>query len=194
MTKASRITPQEQEVPESQSIETYYDVFLTEIGWFIVVASNKGLKYARLRWSPQDAIESLGNHLNASVANPRQLAETREAIQAYLAGEAPSLNHLVLDVDNAPPFYKAAWAACRSIPEGQTRSYGWLAAQAGSPMAFRAAGQAMANNRIHFIIPCHRVVGSSGVIRGHGGHVGFQVRKLLLRREAFLQNPPGFVS
>ena len=74
-----------------------------------------------------------------------------------------------LDLSGAPEFFRRAWQACRSIPAGETRSYGWLAAQAGRPRAARAAGQAMARNPVPLVVPCHRVVGSDGHLRGFGG-------------------------
>ena len=63
---------------------------------------------------------------------------------------------------------QAAWRAARTIPAGETRSYQWLAAQAGRPRAARAAGQSMARNRLWLVVPCHRVVASDGGLGGYG--------------------------
>jgi O-6-methylguanine DNA methyltransferase len=85
-------------------------------------------------------------------------------------------------------FQQACWRAALRIPRGQTRTYAWLAAQAGSPGAFRAAAQAMRRNPWPLAIPCHRVVGA----RDLGGYAGsrnpqdrrLSLKKWLLDREA----------
>ena len=69
---------------------------------------------------------------------------------------------------------------------GETRSYGWLAEQAGSPLAVRAAGQAMARNRWPLIIPCHRVIGSDGGLHGYGAG-GLVVKARLLAMETEME-------
>ena len=76
-------------------------------------------------------------------------------------------------------FQRACWAACRTIPRGETRTYAWLAAAAGRPRAARAAGQAMRRNPMPVVVPCHRVVGSGAWIGGYAGSAadaGAQVR------------------
>ena len=86
------------------------------------------------------------------------------------------------------PFQRACWRAALRIPRGQTRTYGWLAMQAGSPGAVRAAAQAMRRNPWPLAIPCHRVVGARDV----GGYAGSRdpagrrvsLKKWLLAREA----------
>ena len=83
-------------------------------------------------------------------------------------------------------FFLKAWAACQSIPRGETRSYAWLATQAGRPGALRAAGQAMAHNPIPILIPCHRVIGSDGSLYGYGGGLKLKQRLLDLERAARL--------
>ncbi len=90
-----------------------------------------------------------------------------------------------IDVEDASPFMQAAWGACRRIPAGETRSYKWLAEQAGRPQAPRAAGQSMARNRLPIIIPCHRVIASDGSLRGFGtgaSQLGLKQRLLDLER------------
>ena len=92
------------------------------------------------------------------------------------------MSEIALDLEDAPPFFAAAWEACRRIPPGETRSYRWLAAEAGRPLAARAAGQAMARNRLALVIPCHRVIGSDGDLHGYGAG-GLAVKAQLLEIE-----------
>ena len=93
-----------------------------------------------------------------------------------------ALDEILLELSAVTPFFRAAWEACRSIPYGETRSYAWLAAEAGSPLAMRAAGQSMARNRFSLIIPCHRVIASDGGLGGYGGG-GLTVKARLLQME-----------
>ena len=88
------------------------------------------------------------------------------------------------DVTGFTRFQQRALKAAMGIPYGQTRSYAWLAARAGSPRAFRAAGQVMAHNEVPIIIPCHRVIASSGGPGGFGGKLkAIDMKKKLLELE-----------
>jgi|GEM_PF-3274616 len=78
-------------------------------------------------------------------------------------------------------FQLACWKAAMQIPCGQTRTYAWLAARAGSPLALRAAAQAMRKNPWPLVIPCHRVVGARD-IGGYGGSREPSDRRVTLKR------------
>ena len=79
-------------------------------------------------------------------------------------------------------FQKQVWEALMTIPYGETRSYGQVAAQIGNPKAGRAIGMANNRNPISIICPCHRVIGSDGSLVGYGG--GLKNKKYLLDLEA----------
>jgi methylated-DNA-[protein]-cysteine S-methyltransferase len=79
------------------------------------------------------------------------------------------------------PFQRTVWAALREIPYGQTVSYGHLAERIGRPTASRAVGLANGRNPISIIVPCHRVVGSTGSLTGYGG--GLERKQHLLEFE-----------
>jgi methylated-DNA-[protein]-cysteine S-methyltransferase len=93
--------------------------------------------------------------------------ELTRLVAVYFAGE--DVNFSDVPLPHGSPFFRNCWRQCRRIPRGQTVSYGELARRAGSPGASRAAGQAMRNNPLPIIIPCHRVIGSSGHLHGFGG-------------------------
>jgi O-6-methylguanine DNA methyltransferase len=99
--------------------------------------------------------------------DPSLRPELAKWILASLQGpvDAPPL-----PLAKATPFRRACWAACRTIPCGQTRTYGELAAMAGNPKAARAAGTAMRTNPVALVTPCHRVVATGGP----GGYAGRQ--------------------
>jgi len=79
-------------------------------------------------------------------------------------------------------FQRAVWRALQTIPFGETRSYGDIAAQIGNPKACRAVGMANNRNPIAIIIPCHRVIGRDGSLTGYGG--GLDIKQYLLNLES----------
>ncbi|MCV7193932.1 methylated-DNA--[protein]-cysteine S-methyltransferase [Mycolicibacterium brumae] len=81
-------------------------------------------------------------------------------------------------------FQRRVWAALRTIPYGETRSYGEIAEQIGSPNASRAVGLANGHNPVSVIVPCHRVIGANGSLTGYGGGLERKKALLALEREA----------
>ncbi len=79
------------------------------------------------------------------------------------------------------PFQLSVWSKLREIPYGETISYGELAARVGNPKASRAVGMANGRNPLPIVVPCHRVIGSSGKLTGFGG--GLAAKQLLLELE-----------
>ena len=159
-----------------------YDLFRTEMGWVAALASDRGLRRLALKPLPQEAMGELGSAASGASLDPDALKDIRLRLEAHFRGDDGRFDRVPLDLEDAPPFFKAAWEACRRIPRGETRSYQWLAAQAGNPRASRAAGQAMAKNRLAVVIPCHRVIGSNGGLHGYGGG-GLEKKARLLRME-----------
>ena len=106
-------------------------------------------------------------------------ASAVEQLESYFAGE-----RFEFDIEMelvGTPFQRNVWAALLTIPYGDTRSYGEIAAQIGSPGAFRAVGLANGHNPIGIIVPCHRVIGSNGSLTGYGG--GLDRKRALLALE-----------
>jgi methylated-DNA-[protein]-cysteine S-methyltransferase len=108
------------------------------------------------------------------------LARTRRWLEAYFAGASAELGDLALDMRGAG-FEKRVWTALTRIPPGETTSYGAIAKALGSAGASRAVGAANGANPIAIIVPCHRVIGSSGSLTGYGG--GLERKTWLLRHE-----------
>jgi methylated-DNA-[protein]-cysteine S-methyltransferase len=111
--------------------------------------------------------------------------EAVEQLQAYFAGDRTEFD-LALDLVGTE-FQRRVWAALLTIPYGQTRSYGEIARQIGSPTAFRAVGLANGHNPIGIIVPCHRVIGSNGSLTGYGG--GLDRKRALLALEKSRVSP-----
>jgi methylated-DNA-[protein]-cysteine S-methyltransferase len=97
----------------------------------------------------------------------------------YFAGRRTAFS-VPLDFKGTP-FQKKVWAALLTIPFGETRTYGQIAAQLGMPTASRAVGAANGKNPISIIAPCHRVVGAQGQLTGFAG--GLDVKARLLNLE-----------
>jgi methylated-DNA-[protein]-cysteine S-methyltransferase len=107
------------------------------------------------------------------------LPEIAEVIGRYLEGDLAALADISV-WQQGGPFQQQAWAALRTIPPGSVETYAGLAARAGRPRAYRAAGTACSSNMVALFIPCHRVVASHG-IGGYG--YGLDVKRALLDHE-----------
>ena len=95
------------------------------------------------------------------------LLETERQLKEYFGGKRKEFS---LRLDPAgTDFQRQVWKALLGIPFGETRSYGQLAKQLGNPQASRAVGAANGRNPISIIVPCHRVIGSSGKLTGFAG-------------------------
>ncbi|MFZ0549011.1 MAG: methylated-DNA--[protein]-cysteine S-methyltransferase [Candidatus Promineifilaceae bacterium] len=100
-------------------------------------------------------------------------------LKAYFAGDLQAF-----DLPLAPEgtaFQQTVWEALKSIPYGETISYGELAQEIGRPNAPRAVGAANGRNPLPIVIPCHRVIGQDGSLTGYGG--GLHIKKALLSLE-----------
>lgn len=100
-------------------------------------------------------------------------------LDAYFAGALPVFD-VPLDL-RGTPFQLAVWQAVCTIPYGETRSYAEIARAVGHPAAWRAVGAANAVNPVCLVIPCHRVIGADGTLKGYAG--GILNRRLLLALE-----------
>ena len=159
-----------------------YFVVQQPIGWMALLSTTKGLRRLSLKPHPQEALDALGPSLELATLEPEVFDSVLKQFDRYFKGQNDALDSIELDIEKSSPFFEASWQACRSIPPGETRSYSWLATAAGRPSAARAAGQAMARNKIALIIPCHRVIGSSGKLHGYGAG-GLEVKSRLLALE-----------
>lgn len=110
------------------------------------------------------------------------IAEVWRQLQEYFAGQRKCFD-LALDPAGTK-FQKKVWEALLTIPYGEVRTYGQIAAQIGNPKAGRAVGMANHNNPIGIIVPCHRVIGANGKLTGYAG--GMDKKEWLLQLEAGL--------
>jgi len=99
--------------------------------------------------------------------DPAPFAEAARQLEAYFGGTLGEFDLPLTLVGT--PFQRTVWTALRRIPYGETVSYRELADWIGRPTAARAVGLANGRNPIGIVVPCHRVVGSSGDLTGYGG-------------------------
>ena len=166
------------------SRETFYDLLETSLGWIGVRGSVNGLLQVTL--PKTTSAEALNDLMQKEKRQPEHnigyFENLHQRLEHFFKGGNPSFDDH-LDLEQAPPFFQAAWMAARKIPRGQVRSYAWLATMSGRPAAVRAAGQAMARNPIAILIPCHRVISSSGGLHGYGG--GLDMKAFFLALEGW---------
>lgn len=159
-------------------------VVSTARGWVAVLTSSKGIRRMSLPHdSPSDALGSLelsGADAGEELA-PESLDGLRQRLDLYFNGGKTFFPD-ALDLKGTD-FQKRAWEAARAIPWGETRSYRWIAVQMGRPGAARAVGQAMRANPAPIVVPCHRVIGENGELRGYGGPDGIGMKQDLLAIE-----------
>lgn len=114
-------------------------------------------------------------------SSAKKRSELVGRLTSFLAGDDVSLADVPLDLDWTTPFQRSVAENLRALPRGEVVSYGELAALAGYPGAARAVGSFCAENRFMFFVPCHRVVGATGI--GGYGSAGVGVKRRLLELE-----------
>jgi methylated-DNA-[protein]-cysteine S-methyltransferase len=118
---------------------------------------------------------------------PAWVRELIDSLRRFAEGEPVDFTNVKLEDDHLTSFGRHVVAACRRIGWGQTRSYGDLAAECGSPGAARAVGSVMARNRFPLIVPCHRVLASGGELGGYSAPDGLKMKRRLLAMEGASQ-------
>ncbi len=150
------------------AINTYQKLIPSPVGPLLVTATNEGI--VSLHFDGEPAQGSADNvHLD----------QLTTELEEYFAGERTEFD--VAMVVEGTEFQKKAWKALCDIPYGETRSYGTQAKALGDPKACRAVGAANGQNPIAIVIPCHRVIGTSGKLTGFGG--GLDKKRWLLDHE-----------
>ncbi len=158
-----------------------YITFTTAMGWVGILSSARGLVRLTLpQPSAQGALELLGSSLSHATRSPHQFEDMISRLRIYFDGCKVAFPD-ELDLSRATHFKRQVWRLTRLIPYGESRSYRWLAEQIGQPNAMRAVGQALAQNPLPIIIPCHRVVASNGKLGGYSG--GVEMKRRLLHLE-----------
>ena len=150
------------------------------LGPLCVAASDDGL----CRISFPDAVANRTRaerpRVAPSAARKALLDRIRRALDRYFSGAREDFEGIPLD-PGGTQFQRRVWDCLRTIPAGETRSYGEIARAIGRPRAVRAVGSANRVNPIPIVVPCHRVIGADGSLVGFGG--GLHRKRFLLDLE-----------
>ena len=151
--------------------------FNSPLGAMTLAASAQGLCGV---WFDGQAHQPDPQHWEFVPTHPvLQAAATQLA--AYFAAQRARFE-LPLDLSLGTPFQQSVWERLRAIPYGVTQSYGDIARYLGQPAASRAVGAAVGRNPLSIIVPCHRVVGSTGALTGYAGGLERKIALLQLEK------------
>jgi len=163
---------------------TWYDSFLTPVGWCAVVAGRSGLRRIFLAQPDCASVQALVCELFPGC---RPDAEPcREAglfLVRYFEEGAAATVPQELDPGTATAFQLSVWSAAAQIPFGRVCTYAWIAERIGCPAAARAVGSALGANPLPIIVPCHRVVCANGSLGGFSAPGGTALKRRLLEHE-----------
>jgi methylated-DNA-[protein]-cysteine S-methyltransferase len=171
-------------------VDVAYALVDSPHGELLVAATDRGVvklalpRHRGSRITPDEVLEELARKLSPRVLeSPKRLDPVRRELDAYFEGR---LHDFEAPVDGrlSRGFRNRALHAVARIPYGETRNYGEIARAAGNPRAFRATGSACGSNPVPLIVPCHRVVPSTGGVGNYGG--GPEMKRALLEFEGAL--------
>jgi len=160
-----------------------YAIEPSPVGDLLVAVTPRGL--IRVAYNAHEttdrALEELARRVSPRVVEaPAALDDVRRELDEYFEGSRTSFD-IPIDWRLHDGFGRRVLRATAKIPFGEVLSYAQVAAKAGSPRAYRAAGNALGSNRMPIVVPCHRVLASGGKIGGYTG--GLERKEYLLHLE-----------
>jgi methylated-DNA-[protein]-cysteine S-methyltransferase len=162
----------------------FFTVFDTALGPFGLAWRERGIVRMLLPQRDVKAMERrLAAHFDATQTPPPAIERLIEDVRRYSAGERVCFDDTAVDLGGVDAFRLSVYAAARAIPFGATRTYGDLARAIGSPNAAREVGQALGQNPVPVIIPCHRILAAGGRIGGFSAPGGSVTKERLLALE-----------
>ena len=175
---------------EENLLDVAYTTVDSPFGSLLLASTPRGLVRVGLPNQDSDELlEDLANRVSPRVLEaPARLEQTRRELDLYFEGKLDRFD-LPLDWQLGDGFRLRVLHAIAKIPYGQTRNYTEMARRAGNERAVRAAGTACGRNPIPVVVPCHRVLRTSGALGGYGG--GLPMKQALLELEGVLKNPHG---
>ena len=163
-----------------------FAIFETSLGWAAVGWTPAGLAAVRLPQTRRDSVlAALKRRLpDAHEADPPpSIAAVIADIRRLLSGGRPDFADAPLDLEGTPDFNARVYAVARSIPPGETLTYGEVAERLGDKRLAREVGQALGRNPIAIIVPCHRVLGADGKMGGFSASGGVATKRRILEIE-----------
>ena len=161
-------------------LDAGFDVVDSPIGDLLVAASDRGLAAISFDADPESHLDELARIAGPRVLrSPRSIDGARRELDQYFSGRRRVFD-LTLDLRALPAFTMSVLGELARVPYGETTTYGDLARRVGHPKAARAVGTVMNRNRIPIVLPCHRVVGSTGSLTGYAGGLDRKIALLEL--------------
>jgi methylated-DNA-[protein]-cysteine S-methyltransferase len=163
-----------------------FELFVTAIGRCAIAWGPKGVVGLKLPESSDDAMRARmkRHHQEAQeMTAPVEVKAVIEDIQRMLIGEKRDLSSVTLDMSRVPDFDRQVYTETRSIPPGETLTYGEIATRLGDLGLSRAVGQALGRNPFAIIVPCHRVLAAGGKSGGFSAVGGIETKRRLLEIE-----------
>lgn len=158
--------------------EYFYTVYRSPVGQLHLIASSKGLSALCFSRQSFDGLLKGGQFAGIKPErSDRQFKSLAKQLDAYFKGRPVKFVYEA-DISFGTGFQKAVWGKLSELLPGQLTTYGSLAREVKRPKASRAVGQAVGANPLPIIIPCHRVISSSGKLGGFTGGIGLK-KKLL---------------
>ena len=169
--------------PDGALFMAYFEVLDSPLGRLLVGGSDEGahlIKFVDQRESEDALVAEVEAAAGEPATRGGQAADqTARQLEQYFAGSRAEFELPLAPRGTA--FQLAVWQALRSIPPGETTSYGAIAEAIGKPSASRAVGAANGRNPLSIVVPCHRVIGANGTLTGYGG--GLERKAWLLNHE-----------
>jgi methylated-DNA-[protein]-cysteine S-methyltransferase len=162
-------------------LDVGFDVFDSPVGELLLAATPRGVCRISYDADQEAQAERLARTYGVRVLRaPRAVDDVKRELDEYFEGKRVEFD-LPLDLAGAAEFTRDVLGQLARVPFGEVTTYGHLAARVGRPRAARAVGTVMNRNPIPIVLPCHRVVGSSGSLVGYAG--GLDRKEQLLRLE-----------
>jgi methylated-DNA-[protein]-cysteine S-methyltransferase len=162
-------------------LDVSYDIAETPVGPLLVAVTDRGLCRISFDPEPERETEHLARTFGVRVLRAaRPVDQVKRELEEYFEGERRTFD-LPVDLRGRSEFTRLVLEHLAQVPYGEVTTYGSLATRTGRPRAARAVGTIMNRNPIPIVLPCHRVVGSTGSLVGYGG--GLERKRQLLDLE-----------
>ncbi|MCR4378452.1 MAG: methylated-DNA--[protein]-cysteine S-methyltransferase [Rhodospirillales bacterium] len=166
-----------------QTLTMFYCTMPSPFAPVLIAGDEAGLHMIKFMNKPGDGIIS-----EEWVKNVTWFNAAKSQLKAYFSG---TLNTFELrKACLGTPFQQQVWRAVQEVPYGCTATYGDIAKKIGRPHAFRAVGAANGKNPISIVIPCHRIIASTGNLTGYAGGIEIKAALQALEKNIALSDLP----
>jgi methylated-DNA-[protein]-cysteine S-methyltransferase len=181
----------ERQDSEAAMTEQHFAIFDTSIGHCGIVWGARGVVAVQLPMSSEEKTRGRIRQRYGDLAEAPPSAEVQSAIDGMielLAGKPNDLADVVLDLEGVPEFNRGVYDIARTIPPGQTLTYGDIAKRLGGVELSRDVGQALGRNPYPIVVPCHRVLAAGGKPGGFSANGGVVTKLKMLAIEGAVVN------